>query len=398
MRSGLFAMAIAFFMLACSPGKDELKIDLIGAGFTQAEEPYLFTDKAGQTWLSYQQRNDTLTRLWITGLQLADWSAPQLIASGKDWFVNWADYPVIASDGEGHMMAHVLVRSGEEKFAYDIRIAVSNNNGKNWTIPRKLHDDTTRTEHGFVSILPYQNNFFVCWLDGRNTGGDEAHEHDSHHGSMTLRAAVVDTQGNKLQEWELDNRVCDCCQTTAAITDSGPVVIYRNRSEEEVRDIFITRYENGMWSEPQPVFNDNWLVHGCPVNGPRCDALGNTLVVAWFTAHGDEPKVNVIFSADGGKTFGKPIRIDEGHTIGRVDVIMVNEKQALVSWMEGDAIKIAFVYVSGERGKSLLVARSSEKRASGFPQLTRTTEGAVIAWTSPADSTVKTAYIRWKRY
>ena len=36
---------------------------------------------------------------------------------------------------------------------------------------------------------------------------------------------------------ELDPKVCDCCQTAAAVTDDGPVVVYRNRSDQELRDI-----------------------------------------------------------------------------------------------------------------------------------------------------------------
>ena len=62
---------------------------------------------------------------------------------------------------------------------------------------------------------------------------------------MTLRAAFIDKKGNKINEWELDGRVCDCCQTTAAITNDGPVVVYRDRSDDEVRDMSIVRYVNG---------------------------------------------------------------------------------------------------------------------------------------------------------
>jgi hypothetical protein len=385
----------AWLIFSCSSPERHLLIDQPAPVVAGAEEPYLFTDSAGTVWLSYQQRHDTISSLWLTAYQNGEWRSPQQIIQGYNWFVNWADYPVMASDAKGNLVTHILHRSGEGKFAYDVHILTSNDSGKTWSEPHKLHDDNTQTEHGFVSAIPYGDNFFMCWLDGRNTTGSESHHH-GHHGSMTLRAAIIDKHGNKVKEWELDNRVCDCCQTTAAITDKGPVVIYRNRSDEEVRDIFITRYEDGNWTAPKPVHGDNWIIHGCPVNGPRCDAMGNTLVVAWFTAAGDEPRVQVIFSSDGGKTFGKPVRVDEGNTIGRVDVVLLNNNEALVSWMEGEAIKVAFIDATGRKGKSLTVAHSSEKRASGFPQLTRFNKGALMAWTSPADSAVRTAVLTWQ--
>jgi hypothetical protein len=37
----------------------------------------------------------------------------------------------------------------------------------------------------------------------------------------------------------LDGRVCECCQTSSASTPDGMAVVYRDRSEKEVRDISI---------------------------------------------------------------------------------------------------------------------------------------------------------------
>ena len=35
----------------------------------------------------------------------------------------------------------------------------------------------------------------------------------------------------------------ECCPTTAAMTADGPIVAYRDRSPEEVPDIYITRLD-----------------------------------------------------------------------------------------------------------------------------------------------------------
>jgi hypothetical protein len=198
---------------------------------------------------------------------------------------------------------------------------------------------------------------------------------------MTLRGAVVDKNGKKASEWELDNRVCDCCQTSAAITANGPVVVYRDRSEDEIRDISIVRLVNGQWTTPKPIFSDSWKIAGCPVNGPRIDAKGNNLVVAWFSSPDKKGQVKIIFSSDAGATFGSPIRVDEGEGIGRVDVIMLDDKIAMVSWMEGSVIKAARVHSDGKKDPSMTIASSTKSRSSGFPQMTKSGNTIFFAWT-----------------
>jgi hypothetical protein len=217
--------------------------------------------------------------------------------------------------------------------------------------------------------------------------------HEGHHGSMSLRAAIIDANGKKINEWELDNKTCDCCQTTAAITSNGPVVIYRDRSDEEIRDMSIVRLINGQWTAPKAIHNDNWKIAGCPVNGPRTDAKGNNLVAAWFSSATDTSHVNVIFSKDGGATFGNAIRIDEGGAIGRVDIVMLNDTSAMVSWMEGTMIKVAKVHADGTLEPSITIATSSESRSSGFPQMTKSGNQLIFAWTDDNEKNIKVATI-----
>jgi hypothetical protein len=233
----------------------------------------------------------------------------------------------------------------------------------------------------------------VTWLDGRKTASEETRGGHDHHGEMTLRAAFVDKKANKINEWELDGKICDCCQTTAAVTNDGPVVVYRDRSDDEVRDMSIVRFINGSWSEPKTIYADNWQITACPVNGPRADAINNNLVIAWFSMKDKKGEVKVIFSNDGGATFGKAIQVDEGNSIGRVDVVMIDSSLAVVSWMEGASVKAAKVYSDGTKKSSLLVATSSDKRSSGFPQLTKTKNKLLFAWTDDKAKTIRLASI-----
>ena len=403
MKSKFYFLILCSIGVACSVKKSsieqtsEIKI-LSSPSKSTSGEPFLFTDKDSTVYLSWIETSDDKTILKFSSLQNNQWSDPMIIATGNTWFVNWADYPMIATNGK-QFVAHFLDKSGEGTYAYDVKLTTSGDSGNKWTEPQVLHDDGKKVEHGFVTLIPYGENFFVTWLDGRNTEIEGMKEmkgmdhHDGHHGAMSLRAAVIDAKGNKIKEWELDNKTCDCCQTSAAITTNGPVVVYRDRSDKEIRDMSIVRFIDGQWSEPQTIHNDNWKIAGCPVNGPRVAWENNNLAVAWFSAATDTSQVNVIFSTDGGATFGRPIRVDEGTAIGRVDIVMIDDKSVMVSWMEGTIIKVAKVHSDGVKEPSIIIASSSESRSSGFPQMTKSGNQLIFAWRDDNEKNIKVASI-----
>ena len=59
-------------------------------------EPFLFTDRNDVTYLSWIEKKGKQSTLFFSTLSNDKWSEPKKIASGINWFVNWADYPVIS--------------------------------------------------------------------------------------------------------------------------------------------------------------------------------------------------------------------------------------------------------------------------------------------------------------
>jgi hypothetical protein len=312
------------------------------------------------------------------------WSIPEEVVQGKDWFVNWADFPAIV-EHKGSLLGHILQKSSPATFSYDVRLQVLPKGKPEWKTGLPLHSDSTLTEHGFVSSVGYtDSSFFVSWLDGRNTGGG-GHDHAGHSGAMSIRAAEVAMDWSVLWDELLDARTCDCCQTSSAITSQGPIVLYRNRSDQEIRDIAITRLVQGKWTEPRIIHADNWEIAGCPVNGPKVSAQGDQVLVAWFTASGNRPQVKFAFSKDAGENFGNPVVLDSDGIIGRVDVALLNDQKGLVSWMETKEGKTflyaASVDLDGKMGAAIPVTELDPGRKSGFPQM-EIYEGRVyFAWT-----------------
>ena len=362
--------------------------EMISPAAASSSLPHLMSNK-DVTLLSWvETAGDTLNTMFYAELVDGNWQKLQAILSGSDWFVNWADYPMI-SENNGSLWSHVLKKSTVGTYSYDIKMNVKPKGATEWKTDLSLHTDGTPTEHGFVSIQPYNNNFFVNWLDGRNTEENEAGE----RGAMTLRAGVVSTTGEMLQEYELDTSTCDCCQTTSAITDNGPIVVYRNRSKDEIRDISIVRMVDGNWTIPKVLHEDNWQIKGCPVNGPKVAALGNEVVVAWFTGAENNQKVQVVFSSDGGEQFQEPVVVAEGNVMGRVDVLWMDEDAAVVSWMESVDKKAVFsamiVTKNGKVSNKQVITEMEGSRKSGFPQMEIVEETLYFAWTEESKSASK---------
>jgi len=354
-----------------------------------SREPKLFAAADGQLILSWLEKiagNRYALRFSTRSGNV--WTEPRTVAEGSNWFVNWADFPSVIKLPDGALVAHWLVKSGSSTYAYDVNIACSSDEGRTWESPVVPHRDGTQTEHGFVSLLSWTSGRAAAvWLDGRKFKSQENarldgaqvinahHGHDSATNEMTLRFAAIGADGKLSEEAELDARVCDCCQTAAVLTPEGAIVVYRNRSNEEVRDISIVRYRDGRWTEPQPVHRDGWQISGCPVNGPALATEGRRVAVAWFTQAQERPQVKVIFSEDAGATFGQPIEMASDSTLGRVDVAMLADGSALVSWMEGTAqsaiIKVRRVRPDGSCDEPFTIAETSAARTSGFPRMAR---------------------------
>ena len=396
MNRFFFAILLIFGITSCNQSIKEKTYEVKEITSPTADScsvPYLFTDKNGTVYLSWIEKINSKSTLKFSSLSENTWSPPISIDTGSNWFVNWADYPVLISDGNKNLFAHYLQKSASGTFAYDVKYKTSPDNGATWSDQKILHDDGKEAEHGFVSIKPYGDKFFVSWLDGRNTVPEEPGMHEGHQGEMSLRGAILSKDGVKEKEWDLDNRVCDCCQTDVAITSNGPIAIYRDRSETEIRDISIVRFVNDQWTAPKTIYADEWKISGCPVNGPRADAIDNNLVITWFTMKENKGQVKMIFSKDGGNTFGTPIQIDEGNPLGRVDVVLLDEKTAMVSWMEGPDIKAVMVHANGSKESSMTIAPSSNSRSSGFPQMTKSGKKLFFAWTDDKEKTIKLATI-----
>lgn len=333
--------------------------------------------------LSWVERSGERATLRFSERTDSGWTEARTVASGADWFVNWADVPSVIPLQHESMAAHWLQKSAASTYAYDVRLALSRDRGRTWSPSVTPHHDGTQTEHGFASLFPMPGQGLgAVWLDGRQMK-EGAHE-GMDAGAMSLRGALFGPDGNQASEMLIDDRVCECCPSATAVTTDGPIVAYRNRTTDEVRDIYVSRMVAGTWTEPRSVHDDNWRIAACPVNGPALSANGRDVAIAWFTAVGNEGHVYAAFSSDSGATFGPPVRIDDAGAVGRVDIELLADGSAAVTWIEfadqRSEFRIRRAERGGARSPSIAVSGISAGRSSGYPRLARRGNELLFAW------------------
>ncbi|NND88289.1 MAG: hypothetical protein HKM28_03470, partial [Flavobacteriaceae bacterium] len=188
-------LIIALFLHSCKKGsanirestnsdQNKILIPLENPTTVGSHLPRLFSTE-NEVYLSWVSQNDSSHVLQYSRFKDQEWSAPEKIAEGNDWFINWADFPHIAVN-RGDILTSFLQKSADGTYTYDVKLNLFSVEEQSWKRNFILHTDNTQTEHGFVSILPSEtSNFFITWLDGRNTVGTEM-GHDSHsEGAMT---------------------------------------------------------------------------------------------------------------------------------------------------------------------------------------------------------------------
>jgi hypothetical protein len=335
---------------------------------------------AAATWLEPAAEGATAVR--FARFENGAWSAPATVVAAKALFSNWADTPGVAVAGDGALLVWWLERIGGETYAYGIRVARSTDGGAIWLPLGWLQDDLSASEHGFVSIVAEGRGARAFWLDGRATGGGhEGHGGEPGGGAMTLRTTTI---GERIEmpSTLVDDAVCDCCGTSAIAGAGGPLVAYRDRSREEIRDIYVARGIGTGAIASTPVGADRWKIAGCPVNGPTMVRTGVRIATVWFTGAEDRARVQVAFSADGGASFAPAREIDGAGPLGRVGAAPLAGGEIALSWLgragERAEVRMRRVSAGGEARRPLVIGATAAGRRSGFPRLATLPDGELL--------------------
>ena len=119
------------------------------------------------SWIARNADRSASMRVAIWKANGKAFDKPRTVATSKQMFANWADIPSVAEAPSGDLYAHWLDRISSKTYAYGIRIVRSTDRGETWKPIGWLHNDTSPTEHGFVSFAPEGKYIRAFWRDGR---------------------------------------------------------------------------------------------------------------------------------------------------------------------------------------------------------------------------------------
>ncbi len=371
---------LSLFLFGCSTPEYGLPKSDLGSRYPRVSS----TETGGLLMSWFEKVDSTNWALQWSEFSKGTWTESQSITASDPYFVNWADFPSIYQVDGDNLVAHWLQKSGKAPFDYNVQISHSTDRGKSWSKSVIPHGDMDpKGEHGFLSFFQQQDESVgFVWLDGRHMGAYDPVTHTM--GDMALYRSSMNN-GQLGPEIMIDSRTCECCPTSAIRTDNSVLIAYRDRSEKEIRNINIIRYADGKWFDPYPVYDDNWLIGGCPVNGPMLAEYGNNVAIAWYTSPNETPTVNLAFSHNEGASFDVPIRVDLSMPIGRVDLTWISQTEVMVSWIETAEettdIVTAIVSTNGDVQPPRIVTEIQPGRVSGYPQMEKVEDLLFFAWT-----------------
>ncbi|HTK28506.1 MAG TPA: sialidase family protein [Vicinamibacterales bacterium] len=257
---------------------------------------------------------------------------------------------------------------------------------------------------GWEAIVASRGVVDAVWLDHRAMA---AHTHDGHMSpeQSSLYFAAAD---GSVSPHALTNGVCYCCKTAiAAGADGALYTAWRQVYAGNVRDIAFTMSRDGgrSFAAPLRVSEDNWILDGCPDDGPAIAVDGRSRIhIVWPTLvkEGDgEPTIALFYATSpDGKRFSPRLRLPTEGLPHHPQIALRADGSAVVAWDEVKDGKRRAVLASEKGAQGGGAAFTREPLADAAPALYPIAAvadgGVVVAWTSgaPAASTIAVRVIK----
>jgi len=289
----------------------------------------------------------------------------------------------------------------------------SDDAGGTFTSPTPLPGSDASGNRGWQSIAANgASGVMAVWLDHRETassrrsGAPMNHaEHQHLESGQPPSDGVARAQLSKL--WfarlggaespkALTGGVCYCCKTAIAADSTGAIyAAWRHVYDGNVRDIAFTKSsDNGRsFAPPMRVSNDNWVLDGCPENGPTMVVDGATRIhIVWPTlvpgaTKTSEPTLALFYATSiDGRRFTPRQRIPTDGVPRHPQMIVEPKGGLIVAWDEQAKGTRRIAIARGSVDASGVARFVKQPIGDGvraeYPALTSTSDGTLVAWTS----------------
>jgi hypothetical protein len=289
--------------------------------------------------------------------------------------------PQLATDERGAMSVLYAVGKempGQRWPVSALRFVRSTDRGRTWSAPVTVNDGTEFGSHNFHALTAAPDgSLYATWLDARQGRSGVWMSRSADGGRTWERNRPIYTEPT-----------CPCCRTAVAVAGDGAVyVAWRAILAGDVRDVVVTRSENGgaSWGTPVRARADGWVYPGCPHAGPslKVDASG-VVHVAWWTGTEGEAGVYYARSEDRARTFAsRPIATADRARPAHVQLALADEGQVFVAWDDGlSDMPRVLLRRSADGGRSFgrEVTLSDPEVAASFPVLAVYGDSVAVAW------------------
>jgi len=163
------------------------------------------------------------------------------------------------------------------KRSSEIRFTVSKDGGNTWSTPTSVDTDTTKLTRGFFDAVVLPNDEVAVAYLKDVKGSTKFEERD-------LRL-VITKNGVFQPERLIDPVVCDCCNISMVVNETGALhMVYRDNNND-IRDMaHIVSKDNGAtFSAPKTLYADKWEIKGCPHSGATSASTKTAQFITWFS-------------------------------------------------------------------------------------------------------------------
>jgi hypothetical protein len=349
---------VALFFYSCShPGNiasikpgNPVEVDELPATC-----PYFTKDSKGNILLSWVRTNKDSSFVFCYAISSDDgrsFGKTIMIAASSNIQPHSENLPKIIVKPSGEMMAlwGAANPNPENKYSGLVFYSQSFDEGKTWSTPKTLVNDTASFDQRYydVALLP-NNEVAVIWLDNRKKTDKEG---------SGLYFAVSEGRNGFTQEKMISENCCQCCRTDIFVDSKSNIhVLYRGIINDSIRDMvhIVSKNRGKNFSTPKRISNDNWVINGCPHTGPAMTENKEGLHFSWFTG-GRNKGCFYTRSNDNGNSFIQPDRISPLGS--HPQIASFPDGELLVTWDES-------VQVNNKYYKRIGVQKRSPAGTSG---------------------------------
>lgn len=295
--------------------------------------PYLTKDTEGRpvvSWVETNKGDNTGSMYYaVSNDNGYTFSEPVIIPSSSGVYPHDENLPKLLFKPGGTVIAMFGIEANDprNKYAGKVMYTQSFDNGKTWQPAVPMVTDTAGYDQRYfdMALLP-GGEAAAIWLDNRKDTSAEG---------STLYFATTHGRSGFQNAVPVASTICQCCRTKMYVAGNGDIhLAYRDIINDSIRDMVHQVSADGgrTFSKPVRISADNWVVNGCPHTGPTLTANSKGLHFAWFTMGGGQGAF-YCQSADNGNTYTQKEPLSKSPMAKHPQMATIAD-QILVVWDE----------------------------------------------------------------